>query len=924
MENIMAEQIYHGDKISLDTFRNVRKLELLDYTGGDQTVNFVDPTIQTSYQREISVFSKNLPNLKLISNVDTMAVDLQNGFDSDSIENYKGYSDIKSRIEIKSNDINTCVSPKILDNGAIMSVRNLKFQLCFSELTDKIDLANLYPNLQTIEILSELSFIHQQFQFSSVPSSLSMFKMTNSSFGALIHAYNLLINVPTVDISFNQIADQVLPVYPNDKTNGIYSLDLRNNKLTGSLDQSYCKINKLIIMDNSLDGFTNVDMTSIQKSCFGKVIPRLRIDGNTNRVFMEGQNLGFDPSRITTNPQIQWSLDLASTRLSSDFSKYKDIYTLFKIKFEIPELEFTLRATPIQFIVTEYTSFSANSTIIFKGSDFTYDILTTKVVVDNYDCDVSSTTFSTLVCTISDPAFDGKTKDLSGLITNITITKPDKSIFYLQFTTSFSSTGPLTVQVIPCPNQCSQNGICYSNGECKCNLITYDKDCKQGTDCDGSCNSGHCDYKFGTCVCPPNWTGPYCLIPVHSVSSIEPCTTLGGNITIHGWFSTQHEKLTVKIGSLDCEKPYANETTIQCVLGAGSGTKDLNITQNGIVLFSKNKFQYIIQVHECPNNCTSSRNGVCDSSTGICNCFNQWSGYDCSLLKQTNNTGSTSGGGSNVPGSTTTVGQGGTTVITNQDTNYEISIISLVEFDITGKEIKTFDLKKQWNVTVNREKNLYTFTQNLTDSKCIITYTVEEVKTGSKDFEFAGIKFSIDQGGIKLAVNISNYQYTSSLNSLQLRILSETVESGSGECNQVKSESDVSNVDPNQTLNYISLKKNNKQMNGRFINKVVSDNRVTYMSTEVVKELSNSTNIVMGLNLPNCLECLIDPDFSLLVSPNYKSECDSKSNWFLPVVIAVPVGGFAVILITSIILYKKYKYSIKLLMNSSIKMKEKN
>ncbi|EGC34090.1 hypothetical protein DICPUDRAFT_153759 [Dictyostelium purpureum] len=71
--------------------------------------------------------------------------------------------------------------------------------------------------------------------------------MTNSSFGALIHAYDLLINVPTVDISFNQIADQVLPVYPNDKTNGIYSLDLSNNKLTGSLDQSYFYYNTKLI-----------------------------------------------------------------------------------------------------------------------------------------------------------------------------------------------------------------------------------------------------------------------------------------------------------------------------------------------------------------------------------------------------------------------------------------------------------------------------------------------------------------------------------------------------------------------------------------------------------------------------------------------------------------------------------------------------
>ncbi|KAK5574983.1 hypothetical protein RB653_010238 [Dictyostelium firmibasis] len=486
--------------------------------------------------------------------------------------------------------------------------------------------------------------------------------------------------------------------------------------------------------------------------------------------------------------------------------------------------------------------------------------------------------------------------------------------------------------------ECSGIGLCNNQtGECLCDKGAAYSDCS-GILCSVNCyNDGVCNLDSGKCKCTANWKSDDCSIPIHYLSSIDPCTTSGGQVTIYGWFSTQHTNLSVTIGGLECVLLQTTENTIICQIGAGLGTKDVNITQNGSSFIGKNKFQYISTVYKCPKDC--SNHGTCDSSVGVCNCNSEYTGFDCSSPRPQTSSSTTTGGDNNkqdIPVSKTEVNiETGAAAINNQDVSYEISIISLVELDYNGNVVKTSDLKnKKWNITVDPSNtNIYQFSQSI-DNLSNITYIIEEVVGSSKKYTFAGMNLEIDQGGLKISVSIKNYQYESALNTLQLRFLSSAGESSNNDskennsCNEHEAESDTSNIDPNLTLNYISISKNSKILSGRFINKVVSDGRSTFMSTETVKDLSSPTKIVVGLNLPHCsTECFIDPDFSVLVSPNFESSCgnsDSKRVWLIPVAVVVPVVCFSILILGSILIYRKHRYSIRLFaMKKSFSLKQR-
>ncbi|EGC33916.1 hypothetical protein DICPUDRAFT_35951 [Dictyostelium purpureum] len=455
------------------------------------------------------------------------------------------------------------------------------------------------------------------------------------------------------------------------------------------------------------------------------------------------------------------------------------------------------------------------------------------------------------------------------MVVNIHVSTPDSTLS-TQITIDFP-TNPDTINTQPvlyCQSNCSKNGFCVTNN--------------------------------ATCSCFSKWTGSECSLPIQSISSIDPCTSSGGQVIIHGWFGDVHEDPSITIGNLPCSSPQFTSDTIVCQLGGGDGTKDVVITQNGVQVVFKNRFQYLNYNYPCLNDCTSPLHGTCNTTIGSCICKDSWTGFDCSL-KSSNDTN-----GNNIPGSNSTVDTDtGETSISNENTNYLVGLIELVEIDVNGNEAKRTDLQSNWNATV--KNSIYKFSKSY-ENLFNIVYTVEQIKEQLKEYTYAGIKLSIPKGGIKISVNITNYQYQSSLNTLQLRFLSTVKESDLNDCNNEESKS-TTNIDPNLTLNYISIKKNKRIFSGRFINRIESDGRATFMSSEIVS--SNSTSVIVGLNLPFCKTCYIDPDFSVLVSPDFKACNKSREKWIIPVAVVVPCVGVALIIIIIVLLYKNYKYSIK-------------
>ncbi|KAN0019454.1 hypothetical protein ACTFIU_002666 [Dictyostelium citrinum] len=420
--------------------------------------------------------------------------------------------------------------------------------------------------------------------------------------------------------------------------------------------------------------------------------------------------------------------------------------------------------------------------------------------------------------------------------------------------------------------------------------------------CYRECTIGeYCDTNTLRCVCAVGWSGDDCSINTNIyVSSIDSVDEKGGDITLYGWFTNSHNNLSITIDNKDCpiiENTITN-VSIQCTVSAGTGKKSLSIQQNGGSW--SGYFIYETSIKSCLNNC--SKNGECNINTGECNCRLGYTGFDCSIIS--------GGGNSGLPSSNTTINNNGTTVINNQKTSYQILITKLIEFDVEKNIIQQYTLDNKWTIEIKNtnddddNNNIYQFSQTLVQSlsNCTISYTVEEIKGKSKDFSFAGYNLTLGEGSIKISVSIYNYQYSSFLNNLQLQFQS-SVTSDNNDCN--KEETDIQNSN-NELLNYITIKKDSKIMQARFLNRILSDGRSSIITSDLVSKSSDS--VIIGLNLPYCTNCIIDPDFSVLVTTSFKNGCTSESErpaYLIPVVVVSSVIGVALIVALSYYIYKK-------------------
>ncbi|KAK5577867.1 hypothetical protein RB653_002815 [Dictyostelium firmibasis] len=483
-----------------------------------------------------------------------------------------------------------------------------------------------------------------------------------------------------------------------------------------------------------------------------------------------------------------------------------------------------------------------------------------------------------------------------------------------------------SIQIKSCPNNCTDGGTCNTTtGVCNCSPNRIFSDCS-GYNCTNTCeHSSTCDTTKGVCKCVPNYQGEFCTIPSHYITSVIPCSINGGEVSIDGWFGDDDDNThtlssyTVIIGQLDCIVTSTNKSTIKCNLGSGTGNKNIKVinTKHTNVLFIGNGlFNYQNHIKTCPNNCSGTNNGKCNSNTGECECNSIFTGFDCSKLISTST-------------NSTINNNTGEVALNNQDTTYEISIISLNEISFDGSVIISHQLNRNWSIDSNNtELNKFKFSQTLINNTCTITYMIEEIKNENKKFTFGTTTFTLEKDSIKLTVSINNYQYQSTLNTLQLVFYSavstntdSTDNYNNNECNKKEASIDTSEVNNQQISNYIQISKNSKILVGRFINQVISDSRATFMSSTIIKDnndSSSTSSIKLGLNLPHCNECLIDPDFSVLLSPDFKKSCNddgliNKKKWLIPVAVVVPVVGCALISIVAFIIYKKNRTNFKIL-----------
>ncbi|KAK5584029.1 hypothetical protein RB653_005636 [Dictyostelium firmibasis] len=892
--------------ITLSSLSLIQNIEMYEYSNPYKT--FLFPFIINDLKEYIPLntmllYVSNVPNFTF-TNPSNIEITLGHGFDRSSLSNFDGLANLNRSYSITF---------KVLDGSIpfpfkkIKNCQSLTTTTYYDTPNDYIDISNIdSPSIRLSNVSSSFS-VNGNFPLINFNSKTKQFKFSDG----YLKSIPIIQNLNSLDLSGNKIN---LTLGKLSDYGSLTTFLLSKNNLTGTLDKSYCSLNSFDFSSNSLSGpiplcfacfLPPSNLTSILKtklidnnfdsffpptSC--NIVPNLKL--SNNQYILYGDYVGTSYTTINS-PGIAWTwrnytylTGILTTTTAPPF---------FDITYGGIGKSFILFASSIPPNVTSVQKQTSNC-FQFIGSYFNYNISSTEIKIGDKVCNVQSTTFYEINCCI-DYTFGSNETDL---ITTIKVGEQNSQI---TITPSQNNT------VIPCKTVC--DGICYTNnGTC--------------IGCPSNCNNGQCDRSTFKCVCNANYIGSDCSIPLQYVTSIVPIVSnTEGIVQLFGLFGNVHDGLSVQIGGVNCNVSYIDNQTINCTLKGGSGLVSVNVTQNDIIWFKKNFFNYIVPIQNCPNNCNGDKSGTCDTTIGQCICNVGFVGINCSPIAQE----------TVIPVSNSSVDlTTGFSYISNEQTNYEIKVIALLEVDINGNTIFTHPLVNSWSIDENEstKQGQYTFSQYLgngDDKHCKLVTMIEEVSKDTQ-YSFANVNFLVTANSLKLTISINNYTYSSSLNSLQLQIESLVSilpsSTNNDKCNnndESDTSIDTSGISTDSVMNYITIEKNNKIFTGRFINKLLSDGRSTFFSSEVVSR--NNESLIMGLNLPHCTNCVIDPDFSVLVSSSFKTtSCNSSetNNWKIPVAVVVSVVGFSIIVVISIIIIKRNRTFIKIKL-TSIKLTKK-
>ncbi|EGC32699.1 hypothetical protein DICPUDRAFT_81491 [Dictyostelium purpureum] len=776
----------------------------------------------------------------------------------------------------------------------------------------------LPSQIQSLSISNSPDFnIDGDLPFGAYPNTLKALSVGN--LGLKNFPFYLPVGIERLLLSGNNFAINGPVSLPDLSVySALYDLYLVKCGYTSTIPESYGKY-RVYLGENDISGYWpqwavcykeeydecfDNNPKLIQGTCEpGSIVPNILEYNQVSKILkLTGKNLGFyGPVLKDSSKQFTVEVPQSSYYFEWDPDSLGVLPDTLQINFGFHELTVATKVlTPKIQTITKL-----GKKYTFAGINFSYVKSDFKIFVSGVPATINYIDFNKIEFEFNSPLPLGQ--DISGTIQNVNLNE------IIKFT--INTVDDKTTNILTCTSDCgSDSGL------------------------------GKCSSSTGMCIClTPKYGGDQCKTITQFLSSASSTTTEGGLVNLYGWFGETNSNFNVKIGSSDCPYHFVNSTFSNCTIGSGSGTQSITISQNGITWVGQNMFHFDEITFKCPKNCSS--NGQCIKTTGQCKCFSGWGGYDCNskTSSDTSTTGgsttTTTSGGSyetpsptpspiEIPKSNTTINETvGSAVISNQQTSYEISILSLVEIDIFDNIVIIHNLTNNWGSAETNSNNIYKFKQSIQEN-CTIIYTIEDIKA-SRDYQFAGLELTLEKDSIKITVTIENYPFTSALNKLQLRLVSSVGENkessqSNNECNNQNTEIDSSQIDKDQLLNYVTISKNQKLLYGRFINRVLSDTRQSFITTSIISDtITNSSNkdsFIIGLNLPHFTTSLtIDPDFSVLVSPSYK-KCnsdgtDKRASWVLPVAIVVPCVAVAALVIIGAVLYNKNRTKILLAKN---------
>ncbi|EGG15923.1 hypothetical protein DFA_09594 [Cavenderia fasciculata] len=206
--------------------------------------------------------------------------------------------------------------------------------------------------------------------------------------------------------------------------------------------------------------------------------------------------------------------------------------------------------------------------------------------------------------------------------------------------------------------------------------------------------------------------------------------------------------------------------------------------------------------------------------------------------------------------------------------------------------------------------------------------------TRERQVEFASHTLHLHPNTVKMTVYIENWTYVSSVSTLRavfrtrLNSQSQLIDIG---CDQPMEITPLQFGSLSSSLQYLRVVKDSVQFNSRFVDYVVSDGKTTFSKTIIINQTTvegspDQLSTLIGINLPQCASCVIDPDFTPLTIDNHAISCGRNSQvpdtW--KIVVGCVVGGVAAVAaaIGGIFLWKTKKQQKNTIDSGNMKLKE--
>ncbi|EGG24918.1 hypothetical protein DFA_03163 [Cavenderia fasciculata] len=439
-------------------------------------------------------------------------------------------------------------------------------------------------------------------------------------------------------------------------------------------------------------------------------------------------------------------------------------------------------------------------------------------------------------------------------------------------------------------NHCSGNGVCNNQGICDCyiNQRSYYNNC----------------------------TKPY---PFINSGIVNDQNTTQRSISLFGDFGPfTLANVTIKINhTMNCIFNQSESTQFQmnCQLVSSPttfGPASAQLDLNGLTFDSTT---YIIKfIDNSPptgttSTSTSTSGGtktpkeICEETTqncyghgtcnvnGVCQCEDKYNPVDNCLTKFADNTTFN-------PNTTSP-----TTKIEVDGVEFGFEIVAIQEIGLDNEILKEL-LTDSWITNITTTNSVINAVYDLVIANTSLLNTTSVTVNISfsqqpRTVTFGNQQLSIGPNSIKLAVSINGWHYYSNFATLRL-VMKTTVNNDQSieyDCQETKI--DPFSYDNYGTLQYLRVLKDNIQFNGRFLDFALADGRTTYSQTLLINQTtidSDQSSAMIGITLPQCQQCILDPDFTPLLVVNDKSgSCSDDNKW--KIIVGCVVGGLGLVAI---------------------------